>query len=456
MNYKHKNPHFRPRREDGSFARGPFMPKLPLRGVPGHDWLVNDPMPGLERDPDFGQSANFSSLDMSFRKRSRSTNAPVSTTTVVRLDAASREITLSGREFYRDVITPSTSYARTADLLRPTDFTLFSWLAGIAHKFEEYKFHKFTLTYEPQCPTSEAGCVGLYFDSDPTHADPPTWNHFIGLPATTHGAVWAKQSLNVPKHLFSSRRSYYIAPEYIDTNASATSLKDPLEYFPGKYGFCFEGCSASASVPKGKIYVEYTITLKIASSDGLQYLQGPAGSAVVLSGETAENSGIGLSIMERVPLAATAMPMPNGTAPSIIGYTTAALAAANPMALFGSCMFTYNGLDNSLIAKADLEFYCVTYATCTAAKTWANGFPVIQVSQVATPTTYANATAANAIYTINGSTPRVTVTTSVLMSCYVKLGRGMGFRILGGSTDADVYVTSYRVMCTPCLFGISG
>jgi len=247
---------------------------------------------GFRQKDIFSQATGHRLLGMNSIKRSRTFNAPVASTRSVNYKTVNRTITLSGREFVSDLI-KSVPFAQTTRLLRPTDSQLFSWLAGIARKFEEFKFSNLRFIYEPQCPSTDPGQIGLFFDGDPTHLPPANWNNFINTGANSHGAVWAPQSFVVPSWLYASRKSYYTINEFGDQNANAAQVlstpTDPLEYFPGLFGFVSEGCSGTAGVA-GKVYLEYTVTFKTQNVDGFN-LTSTAGT--LISGEEVVNSGYG-------------------------------------------------------------------------------------------------------------------------------------------------------------------
>lgn len=228
-------------------------------------------------------------LRMNSLKRSRTYNAPVATSKSVNYKTVNRSITLSGREFIRDVVSTGAAFVSTHTLLRPTDTGLFSWLAAIAKKFEEYKFSTLKFTYEPQVPSSTAGQVGLYFDGDPTHAAPATWNSFINTGANSHGSVWSPQQLNVPRWLFASRASYYTRNEFEDVNRGSPidSKLDPLEYFAGLFGYVTEG---AAALTLGKLYLEYTLTLKTQNVEGDTI---KTDTGLIATTEDVVNSGVG-------------------------------------------------------------------------------------------------------------------------------------------------------------------
>lgn len=252
----------------------------------------------LESFANFPASKKWSGRSTRMYKRSRQMAVPVATTSSVNFETAQRSIMLSGREFFADVKAAATTagsvYSTVSQLLRPTDSDLFSWLCGIAKKFEEFKFTRLRFIYEPQCPSTTSGSVALFFDGDPTHIAPGNWNNLINTGANTHGAPWAKHVLDVPPHLFSSRRSYYTLAEFADSNASSTTVTptDPLEYFPGIFGYATEGvtAAAAATISVGKVYLEYSVALRTQNTEGYNVT---SLTNTVRSGEIADNSGIG-------------------------------------------------------------------------------------------------------------------------------------------------------------------
>lgn len=293
---------------------------------------------------------------MNSRKRSRTVMAPVAVTSSVNYKSVNRVITLAGREFWQDVVSNGTTnlFSASGRLLRPTDSELFSWLAPIAAKFEEFKFSKLRFIYEPQCPSTEPGQVGLYFDGDPTHVPPANWNNLINTGANTHGAVWSKQILDVPSWLFASRSSYYTICEFGDVNntkANSVVPTDPIEYYPGVFGFASEGCGAAKVL--GKIYLEYQVSLKTQNVDGFNQT---SVKGAVLSAETAANSGTGY--FEKL----SAFPAGTPSTPIGSGTVYASIRA-------GSGYFEYTKVDNYLLAKQSFDVLLAVRVTGAAPQT---------------------------------------------------------------------------------------
>lgn len=244
-------------------------------------------------------------------KRQKRVSAPVASSSVVRFEAADRAISLVGREYVGLVsaqlpagVGSTSTFSTTFGLLRPTDTQLFSWMSAIASKFEKYKFNKLCFVYEPQCPTSTSGSVAMWFDPDPTHTVPADWNNMINTGVNTHGAPWTSHVLNVPLHLCAGRRQYYTKSEFADANINSSVVvgfqpappTDPLEYFAGMYGFATQdigpGVVASTTVPVGKVYLDYAITLKTQATNTWNLTS--MIKAVPVAAEPASNSGSGL------------------------------------------------------------------------------------------------------------------------------------------------------------------
>jgi len=246
--------------------------------------------------------------------------APVAVSSSVEQQTGQKSITLRGREFISDVVVSfpgagagqSSLYSVNAKRISPTDSDLFSWLTGIAEKFDEYKFHGMAFTYEPQCTTNTTGCIGVYFDPDPTNTPPQSWSTFTNTGCNTHGAAWAKHQLVVPRSYYGDRKTYYCPDQYVDANgASGTNViyspatpVDPLEYYPGSVGVSTVGVLGTGGeyLTIGKIYLDYVITLQKATIDTVPrnaYAGVVSAGTVALTGKLvspycAQNSGTGM------------------------------------------------------------------------------------------------------------------------------------------------------------------
>lgn len=225
---------------------------------------------------------------MNKRARTSYRSAPVAISAQVHQTNGQQGIWLKGREFIMDV-NNAAGYVNTAAVLRPTDYSVFSWLASIARKFNNYKFRDVRLTYEPTCASTQVGSVGLYFDPDPSNTGPATWSAFVNTGANTHGAPWVRHTLQVPIRDFAARKEYYTKDEYPDLNAPSAPIIDPLEHYPGIYGVVTDNAAGAV----GKLYLEYSISLWKSMSDSppVTSLAG-----VALNPSIALNSGCGMIV----------------------------------------------------------------------------------------------------------------------------------------------------------------
>lgn len=202
-----------------------------------------------------------------YRKRARVSQvfAPTSISGSVNTKNAYARINLSGREFVGDVVSGVVPANGTSPfgvfnrLVRPTDYSVYRWLAPVAHQFGEFYFRSMRLVYEPLTSTLTTGNVAIYFDPDPSNAPVSSWGDLVSTGQSVHGAVWARHVLQVPTSLLRSRNTYYCRDEY-----STPTVIDPLEHYPGQWGVASEGVSATTAdvtVRIGKVYVEYEVCL---------------------------------------------------------------------------------------------------------------------------------------------------------------------------------------------------
>lgn len=314
-------------------------------------------------------------------KRQRTSKAAVATTSSVNYEVANRSIKITGREYVATLTSAptlsgtSTPFSTTSTLLRPTDNVLFSWLSAIARKFEEYQFEYLQFVYEPQCPTTTAGSVVLWFDGDPTHLGPANWNSVINTGANVHGAPWAKHVFVVPRHLFRGRKMHYVRAEFPDINQGVTQSVsttpiDPLEYYCGLFGFGSVDVGAM-SLPLGKVYLDYSVFLRTQSLEGELYTS--LMSRVPVPCEAAINSGHWLTIRGGTlltPSGTTLGLATTGNGCAIIGDNSAAAAASKSpliqqntftgavVAACGTQLFDIKSTSHYCIAKQDIDCLC--------------------------------------------------------------------------------------------------
>ena len=447
---------------EGAFAH-PEMPSSEFR-------LFGRPL----SEPEYYRSGTHSFFSRSragrskMYKRQKRVYAPVSESSTVNFQAATRRQTLSGREYISTLTafvagSGGSAYSSESHLLRPTDYHVFSWLAGISKKYEEFKFHRLVLIYEPQCPTTTAGSVCLWFDGDPTHSAPANWNNCINMGANTHGAPWAHHQLVVPPHLFSGRKSYYTRDEFIDANAGPNALGlsvndvDPVEYFPGIYGWSsVDATDGSIGGPKplslGKIYLDYSVSFQVQNVDG--YAKTNSSNAQV-SSELADNSGTGYVVVGSGV----------GTVASNAFSTIFGNGSGNHFDDYGGQLFSYNPVTGVATAVQDVEV-CADVCLVMASKNVQNVvFVVVRNGKrynmnVATGTasysqdagTEANL-AEKMMYSAY-SVPAAFGATSISTKAFLALQQGDQLEIATQCAQAADNLNNWRIYFTPCVFKI--
>jgi len=315
-----------------------------------------------------------------YRKRTRALAAPVAMSSSVEQQTGQKQIHLSGREFVLDVVasalavptlaTVQTQFQVTNTKINPSDTSVFSWLSGIAQKFEEYRFDRLMFMYEPQCNTTTTGSVGLFFEPDPTNAPPQSWQTFTNTGCNTHGAPWAKHVLVIPRRYLTDRKSLYVRDQFVDASQnppvtlSSSGFQDPLEYFLGIIGEATQGVTVTNSTGGttnvyqvlGKVYIEYGITLIKATLDQpprvaqFGFGVGSTSNSVIpanykmgpnVSSYWASLAGNGLKIIPNAWQAPGSMlPLFGVSSPQTSGTIGAMVAKSS--AFYGDQLFTWN------------------------------------------------------------------------------------------------------------------
>ena len=365
-------------------------------------------------------------------KRARTTSkyAPVAVTAQVHQTSGQQGIWLRGREFLAN-INGSAAYSKSVNVLRPTDYGVFSWLASIARKFNNYKFRDLRLIFEPTCASTAIGSVGIFFDPDPSNTGPANWSAFVNTGANTHGAPWVRHQLIVPKRDFASRKEFYVKDEYPELNAPSAPVIDPLEHYPGIYGYAVEGQVDAA--PVGKLYLEYSISLWKSMSDSPPCWSVSQNS---LNPVVAQNSGAGMFVTKAT----------NAAGPGITqlyGYDAGAgQRITTTDAGFG--YFSKNATTGVLTAVQTVEV-CICIGAAAAGGTVAQPFIFLNGADI-------TGVAAKCQKLWMSPDPAGT-TATVQVSYLVKITKGDTFfvRVTTGTAACN----SFAMTITPCVFGLN-
>lgn len=175
-------------------------------------------------------------------------------------------ITVSNKEYICDIATTAGSSAFKVCLsttISPTNSGLFPWLAGIAQRFDNYKFHNLVFHYESSCTSAATGQVLIAPDFDPSDSQPTSWASAASFAGANHSSVWAPLSVNCDTRSLHKRRSYYC--DFISL-PSPSNLNDLRESAVGRINVMIDSVTNSGTVfaaatTLGKLYVSYKVSL---------------------------------------------------------------------------------------------------------------------------------------------------------------------------------------------------
>jgi hypothetical protein len=146
----------------------------------------------------------------------------------------------------------SADYAVNAGLtVDQTGKGLFSWLFHIAGRYENYKFTKLVLRYEPACSTTAIGQVGMFLDYGVDGAAPETWN----TAAVSYGFVASSPWLPNALHLEPAR----VNPSKKFVRSDLTTGMD-LKIMDAARLYVVTNGQADATLV-GYLYVDYVVEL---------------------------------------------------------------------------------------------------------------------------------------------------------------------------------------------------
>lgn len=139
--------------------------------------------------------------------------------------------------------------------LNPGDGRTFPWLAGIAERFEKYKFTKLRFIYHPTCSTLKDGGIALCPIYDPADSLPTSPIMLLNAEGVVRGAVHNELSLNVPANRLRKNETMFV-------RSTHEALVDENELRMSDLGFLAVSLSdEQLSTKFGDIFVEYEIEL---------------------------------------------------------------------------------------------------------------------------------------------------------------------------------------------------
>ena len=149
----------------------------------------------------------------------------------------------------------------TGDIVA-TNTTVFPFLAQIAQKYDEIKWHKIQLRWIPALPTTAGGTVAMYFDSDRKDAAPADLAEALQNKGCVISPVWRGVSYNLTRQQLRTN-------EMFTTGLGSTAANSENIFTgPGVIQVLVTplvGVTISAATPLGSIEVVYTAELMFPS-----------------------------------------------------------------------------------------------------------------------------------------------------------------------------------------------
>lgn len=294
--------------------------------------------------------------------------APTAQTTSVGQGQGRQGISVRGRDYAGDVTCSFTAQNvgtlnAHAKMMDPSDTDVFPWMGKLAKLFQTYKILDLKIVFEPQVSSITNGLIGIYYDPDPTTfsvdnaSKAISWGTLCQKGVNVHGAVWGKHMLSVPQSLVASRNEYYMSDKFPTLELEHKTFGyDPLEYFPGYFGWQVVNVTnptpdKAGEVTYGKVYIEYTVVFGKADPTTMT-VQSAEPQAFVMAADVASSMESACWCVFRKSTGVAI-----GTPQVLIG--AGQKDAVSDQTFGGQAFFYREPSTNALIARGDIEFSCV-------------------------------------------------------------------------------------------------
>lgn len=161
---------------------------------------------------------------------------------------------------YLASITGSGDYQIQSMAVNPGDPLTFPWLSMMASAYEKFSVIDMEFVYKATCSTQENGVFFMY--PEYTVTDGPAANLMAALnfQNAVSGNAWGTHKLKIYPKQFNQVNNYIIRSQYKTYSAKDMLLTDPLIF-----RFGTEDTEDTPGI--GKLYIKYTIELKVPSVD---------------------------------------------------------------------------------------------------------------------------------------------------------------------------------------------
>jgi hypothetical protein len=188
------------------------------------------------------------------------TDVPAAIGNVTETSRKRHRFTVSETELIETITGNTSSVLATNNyIVNPGRVATFPWLAGLALKFELYKFTKLSFRWQPSCPTTETGNVLMSLDYDTQDTELTTEQELMAIPGAKMGSCFTGFVFNA----LAGGRSLFAKDLFISD--SSTDVTKNL----GKFYLGVVGTTSTTAI--GRLYVDYAVELVIQqiSADGV-------------------------------------------------------------------------------------------------------------------------------------------------------------------------------------------
>lgn len=182
--------------------------------------------------------------------------APLAQTNQIRNNGSLRTLTITHREFIRDIYSGTTTPVINQYEVNPGIDEAFPWLSAIAARFETYKFTKLAFHFIPNVGATTNGAIALVPDYDAADDNSAaTKQKLLGYDDSVRGPLWKTMTCTCKPRNLKMRTSFY---------NRIGALKPNLDI--KMYDVCslttyLDGITSTAPLVVGELWVQYTIVL---------------------------------------------------------------------------------------------------------------------------------------------------------------------------------------------------
>lgn len=188
-------------------------------------------------------------------QRTRTVSAPAARTQQIRNGGAMRQLTISHREFIRDIKYLDPSPYLNQYEINPGIDEAFPWLSAIATRFESYRFNSLTYEYVPVVGSITNGAIALIPDYDAADDNSTASKQkLMTYEDTVRGPLWTTLRLKCSTNNLHKQKSLFVRHGDLGTNLDV-KMYDALSL-----SVLVSGASELNNVTVGELWVTYSIT----------------------------------------------------------------------------------------------------------------------------------------------------------------------------------------------------